>query len=124
MDENKNLRIYSAHFTFYRDRIYEKDGSRGIVQIKYRPKKGKQRERILPVSEISINGLVWDRVKIWPTRTKEIIARYERFKDKEDGIYKYRDIKRNIIPTSLTQKLDDLIYESFNDNLKINDFGC
>lgn len=118
MDENRTPHIYAALFIIYRDKIYEEDGSRGIVQIKYRPSKKEKRERTIPLSKISVNGLVWDRVKIWPTQTKEIIARYERFKE---GYYK--DVKGQITPTDLTQRLDNLIYESF-DNSEINNSGC
>ena len=115
MDETiGKLEIYSARFTIYRDKIHEETKTKGIIQVKYRPvKKGKQKKRILPLSEISINGLVWGKTKIWPAQTKEVVAKYERFKG-EDG-YRYRDVNGETISTSLTQKLDNLIYESFDD---------
>ena len=92
---NTAMNIHSAKLTF------KSDSGVVIVQIRY-SKKGKTRkERRLIPEGISPEELHWMKYE------KEIISIYHR--KIRDNNYEYRDSKHIIVPTSLSQRLEQLV---------------
>ncbi|MEK6830350.1 MAG: hypothetical protein AABY15_09620 [Nanoarchaeota archaeon] len=97
--------IYSAKLTFKRNL--------GVVVVEIRPvKNGEAKKKRLPIpEEIDQRELNWIRYR------KEIISIYHR-KINGDN-YEYRDPKHIIAPTSLSQRLEQLV-SNVCSNLYIN----
>ena len=101
MQEPMSLDIYDARLIFRITRQEEK--LVGIVRVKIRySKKGQARKQEFPFpEEIRDDDLCWN------TYRGEKIAVYHRIKANE-----YKDMRHSIAPTSLGQKLEELVSET------------